>query len=140
MIATHWREPHEPLERELRLLVLARQAADLIERTRVEEALPRSDDRQAFLLKLSDVLRPLNDANQIQCAAARVLGEHLDVDWAFYFEIEPGGEYGLVRQDHARGGAPSLAGRYRLDDTPTATNALRAGRPWQFQTWRAANC
>jgi signal transduction histidine kinase len=33
MISTHWREPHEPAERELRLLdVLARQAADLIER------------------------------------------------------------------------------------------------------------
>ncbi|HYV50439.1 MAG TPA: ATP-binding protein [Dongiaceae bacterium] len=37
MISTHWRTPHEPLERELRLLdILARQAADLIERNRAE--------------------------------------------------------------------------------------------------------
>jgi PAS domain S-box-containing protein len=38
MISTHWREPHHPMERELRSLdVLARQAADLIERTQAEE-------------------------------------------------------------------------------------------------------
>jgi PAS domain S-box-containing protein len=38
MISTHWREPHQPTERALQSLdVLARQAADLIERTQVEE-------------------------------------------------------------------------------------------------------
>jgi PAS domain S-box-containing protein len=37
MISTHWRGPHEPSERDLRLLdVLARQAADLIERKQAE--------------------------------------------------------------------------------------------------------
>ena len=37
MISTHWRRPHEPSERDLRLLdVLARQAADLIERKQAE--------------------------------------------------------------------------------------------------------
>ncbi|HET9233262.1 MAG TPA: GAF domain-containing protein, partial [Candidatus Eisenbacteria bacterium] len=44
MISTHWRVPHEPLERELRLLdILARQAADLIERHRAEQ------EREALL-------------------------------------------------------------------------------------------
>jgi PAS domain S-box-containing protein len=38
MISTHWSKPHHPAERELRSLdVLARQAADLIERTQAEE-------------------------------------------------------------------------------------------------------
>jgi len=38
MISTHWREPHQPTQRALRSLdVLARQAADLIERVQVEE-------------------------------------------------------------------------------------------------------
>jgi PAS domain S-box-containing protein len=40
MVSTHWREPHQPSERALRSIdVLARQAADLIERTRNEIAL-----------------------------------------------------------------------------------------------------
>jgi GAF domain-containing protein len=40
MITTHWRRPHEPSERSLRLLdIMARQAADLIERRQSDEAL-----------------------------------------------------------------------------------------------------
>lgn len=40
MISTHWRVPHTPSEEDFRLFdVLARQAADLIERTRAEESL-----------------------------------------------------------------------------------------------------
>jgi PAS domain S-box-containing protein len=44
MISTHWGKPHQPMEREFRLFdVLARQAADLIERTQVEAALRESE-------------------------------------------------------------------------------------------------
>lgn len=40
LISTHWRQPHQPSERDLRLLdVLARLAADLIERSQAEKAL-----------------------------------------------------------------------------------------------------
>lgn len=43
LLATHWREPHEVGERELLLLdVLARQAADLIERQQAEETLRKT--------------------------------------------------------------------------------------------------
>ena len=46
MISTHWLTVHESTERELRLLdVLARQAADLIERKLAEEALRKSEER-----------------------------------------------------------------------------------------------
>lgn len=46
MISTHWRRPHQPSGRELRLLdILARQAADLIERKQSETALRRSEER-----------------------------------------------------------------------------------------------
>jgi PAS domain S-box-containing protein len=46
MISTHWREPHQPAERALwRLDVLARQAADLIERGKIEAALRESEER-----------------------------------------------------------------------------------------------
>jgi PAS domain S-box-containing protein len=50
MISTHWRGPHEPSERDLRLLdVLARQAADLIERKQAE----LSDQRLAAIVDSS---------------------------------------------------------------------------------------
>lgn len=40
MVSTHWTAPHQPAERELQLLdILARQAADLMERKQAEEAL-----------------------------------------------------------------------------------------------------
>jgi signal transduction histidine kinase/ActR/RegA family two-component response regulator len=46
IISTHWAAPHQPSERDFRLLdILARQAADLIERTQAEEALRRSETR-----------------------------------------------------------------------------------------------
>ncbi|QLG64076.1 GAF domain-containing protein [Halorarum salinum] len=46
MISTHWRTPHEPSEDTLHLLdLLARQAADLIERTQAEQALRERERR-----------------------------------------------------------------------------------------------
>ena len=43
MISSHWSQPHTPTERDLRLLdILARQAADLIERKQAEQALRES--------------------------------------------------------------------------------------------------
>jgi PAS domain S-box-containing protein len=56
MISTHWRQPHEPTERELRLLdVVARQAADLIDRKRVEDVLKASEARYRQLANLLPV-------------------------------------------------------------------------------------
>lgn len=54
MISTHWSTPHQPSERDLRLLdILARQAADLLERTIADEALR---DAQAELRALNETL------------------------------------------------------------------------------------
>ncbi|MGH2502677.1 MAG: ATP-binding protein [Ktedonobacterales bacterium] len=54
MISTHWRRPHQPSERSLRMLdVLARQAADLIERSQSEEALRASERRKDEFLSIA---------------------------------------------------------------------------------------
>ena len=46
MISTHWSKPYQPSKRELQLFdVLARQAADLIERKKAEEKLEESERR-----------------------------------------------------------------------------------------------
>src|SRR5262249_51278958 len=53
MISTHWRRPHRPTERELQPLdVLARQAADLIERNEVEAALRESKEQFRWLASI----------------------------------------------------------------------------------------
>ncbi|HET8946304.1 MAG TPA: ATP-binding protein, partial [Candidatus Polarisedimenticolia bacterium] len=59
MISTHWNRPYVPPERDLRNLdILARQAADLIERKRNDEALREADRRKdEFLAMLAHELR-----------------------------------------------------------------------------------
>src|SRR5690349_10699632 len=53
MISTHWRIPHQPSERALRSLdVLARQAADLIERSKSEAMLRQSEQRARQLVAI----------------------------------------------------------------------------------------
>jgi PAS domain S-box-containing protein len=55
MISSHWREPHQPSERELGLLdVLARQAADLLEQRQAEAALRESEAKYRSLFNSMD--------------------------------------------------------------------------------------
>ena len=63
MLSTHWRKPHHPSSRELRLLdVLARQAADLIDRKRAEERLRDSEARFRTMADVSPVIIWVTDA------------------------------------------------------------------------------
>jgi signal transduction histidine kinase/CheY-like chemotaxis protein/PAS domain-containing protein len=78
MLSTHWDRPHTPPERDLRNLdILARQAADLIERKRTEDALREADRRKdEFLATLAHELRnplaPMRNA----LALMRMSGAH----------------------------------------------------------------
>src|SRR5262245_47852394 len=55
MITTHWSVPHQPSDRDLRLFdILARQAADLIERTQSDDALRRSESQLKEADRLKD--------------------------------------------------------------------------------------
>ena len=56
MISTHWRKPHQPGDSDLLLFdVLARQAADLVERTQNEIALRRSEQELRDFLENASV-------------------------------------------------------------------------------------
>jgi PAS domain S-box-containing protein len=59
VMSTHWKQLHTPSERELRLLdLLARQAADFLERRGTEESLKNADRRKdEFLVTLAHELR-----------------------------------------------------------------------------------
>ncbi len=56
MISTHWRNPHQPSERDLRVFdILARQAADLIERKKAQESVRESEEHYRILFDLGPV-------------------------------------------------------------------------------------
>src|SRR6185295_1908067 len=80
------------------------------ERARAEEALSRSDDRQAFLRKLNDTIRPLADPSRILAETCRLIGRHLRVNRVAYGEID--GDYCTIVNDYVDGLA-SQAGRFR---------------------------
>ena len=84
-----------------------------IERARVAEALRRSE-RQDYILKLSDALRPLNDALAVQDATMRILGEHLQADRVIYADVSLDGDSAQIRGNYVRGDIPQWTGNFSL--------------------------
>jgi PAS domain S-box-containing protein len=101
---------------------------DITERKRAEQLLRASEQRQSFLLKLSDALRELRDPIEVQATASRVLGEQLDADRAYYVEIDEARAEYVVARDWHRPGAPSHARRYPLEGWPMSW--LAGGETW----------
>ncbi len=103
-------------------------AADITARREAEVALRESEERQAFLLRLSDALRPLSDALQIQRCAVVLMGEHLDVNRVGYFEIGPDEDLIFPTGTWERG-LPPLPDRMLISDFGNdIRNGFRAGR------------
>lgn len=71
-------------------------------------------DERAFLLELSDAIRPLADAGDVQSVAAEALGVRLGASRVGYAE-DLGGDSIAVTRNYVRG-VPSIEGRYRYDD------------------------
>lgn len=98
------------------------------DKVRSRTALRASEDRQAFLLKLSDALRPLSDPIAVQVEASRLIGEYLGVARAAYGELESNEQFMTVARDWSRPGIASAVGRFELDAFGKFfSNRLRAG-------------
>ena len=86
----------------------------------------RRERLQAFLLTLSDALRPLVDSQEIQVLAANLLGEHLQVNQANYGEVR--GENVHITYSYANG-LPPMVGLFRPEDFgKRLIDGHRAGR------------
>jgi signal transduction histidine kinase/ActR/RegA family two-component response regulator len=66
----------------------------------------------AFLLRFSDTIRALNDPAQIQAEACRLLGQHLQVDRAYYGEIDA--DHVIAGPGHVAEVSPLPSGRFPL--------------------------
>ncbi|AMV20814.1 GAF domain-containing protein [Planctomyces sp. SH-PL14] len=101
---------------------------DISVRKRAEAVLRGTQERQAFLLRLSDAIRPLNDAVEMQREAMRLLAEHLKVAVASYFELDSD-EDGFVQAAGYEDGSIRLPDRMRMSDYGADIVAnYRAGR------------
>jgi PAS domain S-box-containing protein len=86
----------------------------------------RAEEQQAFLIRMTDTLRPLSDPVEVQAEASRLLGEYLGANRVLYFEIR-GDEY-VIERDYTAGVQP-LAGRYPVSAFGSALiRQLTSGR------------
>ena len=74
-----------------------------------------AENRQAFVLRLSDELRNLNDPRQVLAAATGRLGAHLGAARVGYGEIQSDNATVLVTCGYANG-AEAINGAFRLED------------------------
>ena len=115
---------------------LARRELDF--QNEANAALRESEERQAYLLKLSDALRPLSDPIEIQETASRLLGEQLQTDRAFYSEIDEARGPKVVERDFVRNGAPSSAGAYPLEAWAWIERSTQKGEPVVIENVRTS--
>ena len=100
---------------------------DIHDLVAAERALQEREERQAFLLGLSDAVRPLADPAEIQGETTRLLREQLNAGWCYYVDWDLDREIGLVLRDSASEGLPSLAGAHDVSDATEFLQLLAAG-------------
>jgi len=110
----HWRLVSSPvLNPDGSVRFISHQIEDVTERVISERKQRASQSRQDFLLTLSDAIRSLLDPEAIKGAAARILGERLGANRAFYAEVE--GDDWIVEGRYEQGLVSMPAGRYAAD-------------------------
>jgi len=101
------------------------------------EATLRSENgaRQAFLLGLSDAVRPLLEPTAIQDVVARMVAEHLGVSRCYYAEFDEDAKTVTIHRDFVRCGQPSMRGVYQASEGEPIIEILRSGRPFMTRDW-----
>ncbi len=88
----------------------------------------RADAMRMALVKLSDVFRDVEDPADISFAAAKILGETLDVSRAGYGIIDPDLETITIERDWNAPGIASLAGVLQFRDYGSYIEDLKRGK------------
>lgn len=110
---------------------------DISDRKRVEEAIRESEQRKAYLLSLSDALRPLQDSQEITRTATRELGVRLGTARSYYVEYPAGRDYAEVARDYHAPPYESMAGRYSNEQFRTTVERIAEGTTWVVEDAQA---
>jgi PAS domain S-box-containing protein len=99
---------------------------DVTERKRIEQ-------RDAFLVKLDDAVRPLTDPLEIMQVTTRHLGEYFEVNRCAYSDVEEDQDTCNLNGDYTNG-VPSIVGRFSFQAFgKAAVAAVRAGEPFVIE-------
>lgn len=104
---------------------------DISDRKRAEEQLRLAAEMDAFRVKLSDALRSLSDAVEIQGIVTRTTMNFFRTDRCYYCEIIDGDI--IIRRDAAREDLPTVVGVYPLENSPIFKAMLDAGQPFAIE-------
>jgi two-component system CheB/CheR fusion protein len=91
----------------------------------------RAEERQSYILRLSDALRPLGDPVAVQAAVTHAAREFFNADRCYYCEIAQGNA--IIRRDSSREGLPSVVGVYDLGSMPILRAVVDAGQPFMVR-------
>ncbi|KAB8318339.1 PAS domain S-box protein [Tolypothrix campylonemoides VB511288] len=112
---------------------------DITARKRTEAALREGQQRQAFLLELSDALRPLTTPAEILATASRLLGERLRASRVMFAEFDAARGIADVFHGWFADGAAPFPSVMRLQDFEgPVLDDLRAGRTVRIDDATAA--
>jgi two-component system CheB/CheR fusion protein len=102
-------------------------ARDITQQKQAQQTDRQRDQQSAFMLRLTDMLRPLADPQAIQYQAARLLGEFLAVSRVGYAAAQDDEQLVAVTLHYTQGVA-SIEGVYRYEDYGTLLlKELQAG-------------
>ncbi len=100
---------------------------DITEHKQIEQTIRKNQERQEFLLKVSDALRRVNNVIDLYRLVSPLLGEFIGADRVHYAESDPDKGYTLIRSDYSREGLESLSGNYSTDDFEEILSRLQQG-------------
>ena len=112
-------------KKEEKLILLS--IEDITERKEAAKKIEESEKRKAFLLKLSDAIRPLSNSVDIEEAITKIALDFMNADWCHYCTID--GDNLIILRDAVRGDLPSVVGEYQISNYPLFNAILDAGRP-----------
>ncbi len=100
---------------------------DVTERKLLENALREKETRNAFLLNLSDVMRPLSDPVEIQAVIARAAMDYFGADRCFYCDMEK--DKTIIVKDACWVDLSPIAGVYPRKKGSKFTRLMEKGEP-----------